>query len=408
MSSDRINYLVRSYAANSATEEEVEELFAWLRRREGDETLHDELEKMAAATAPDQDYDPAYWESFIAKVLDKTGKTGQPAESDKNAEAYTAVRKIYGLRKSWLRYAAAVLICISTAVAVILVNRNRSGEPMADGYRQSTNDVLPGRERATLTLANGETIQLDIAQGAIVKQGNLSVINRNGRLDYEGRANNAQHHTLSTPNGGQYQLRLPDGTNVWLNAASSISYPVDFIGAERRVAVKGEVYFEVAKDIKRPFRVDVDDRSTVEVLGTHFNINSYADDGDIKTTLLEGSIKVISDDKQVVIKPGQQAVSGASAGASTPGLKVIDSGIDIVQVMAWKNGLFNFEQADLKTVMAQLGRWYDIDVKYEGNVPDRIFRGKITRDLKLSQVISILEDVEVKFRIEGRTLVVMP
>ena len=399
MNTDRINYLVRRYATNRATSEEVEELFAWLRLRVDDKDLHDELEKMAAATIPDDNYDPAYWEPFIDKAL-----------KGKREIKRKAVRNIYTLNRGWRRYAAAaaVLLLISTAIVWTLFNNKRSEETLVKEYRQSTNDVLPGRERAILILANGETIKLDTVLGAIVKQDNLSIVNLNGMLDYEGKANTEQYHTLSTPNGGQYRLRLPDGTDVWLNAASSITYPVGFIGAERRVTVKGEAYFEVAKDRRKPFRVDIDNQSTVEVLGTHFNINSYADDGDIKTTLLEGSIKVTSRDKQVVIKPGQQAVSAAIARPEGPGLKVIDSGIDLVQVMAWKNGLFNFEQANLKTVMAQLGRWYDIEIKYEGNIPDRTFRGKITRDLNLSQVISILEDVEVKFRIEGRTLVVMP
>ncbi|MBL7735817.1 MAG: FecR domain-containing protein [Chitinophagaceae bacterium] len=399
MSSDRINYLVRRYATNRATSEEVEELFAWLRLRADDKDLHDELEKMAAATIPDNNYDPAYWEPFIDKAL-----------KGKREVKRRDVRNIYTLNRGWRRYAAAaaILLLISTAIIWVLSNNKRSEETLVREHRQSTNDVLPGRERAILTLANGEAIKLDTALGAIVKQDNLSIVNRNGMLDYEGKANTEQYHTLSTPNGGQYRLRLPDGTDVWLNAASSITYPVGFVGAERRVTVKGEAYFEVAKDTRKPFRVDIDKQSTVEVLGTHFNINSYADDGNIKTTLLEGSIKVTSRDKQVVIKPGQQAVSAAVSGPEGPGLTVIDSGIDLVQVMAWKNGLFNFEQANLKTVMAQLGRWYDIEIKYEGNIPDRTFRGKITRDLNLSQVISILEDVEVKFRIEGRTLVVMP
>ena len=398
MSTDRIKYLVRNYAANSATAEEVEELFDWLRQHSEDEAIHAELAEMAATTVPNQQYDPAYWEPFISKVLEGKENTAQPA-----------VHRIHLLRRAWFRYAAAAVLIIAVGVVAYMAFSDRQ-QPKPVIAVVKTDDVLPGRERAVLTLGNGKTIELDSAQGNIVKEGALTVNNQNGRLGYEGKDKEVQYHTLSTPKGGLYQLRLPDGTDVWLNAASSITYPTAFTGADRKVTITGEVYFEVAtlrlgSGQKMPFIVNVDNKSEVEVLGTHFNINSYGDDGSIKTTLLEGRVRVqsaIGNRQSAILKPGEQSSIFQSSQTS----QVISVQTD--EVMAWKNGLFNFEQANLKLVMAQLSRWYDIDVKYEGNIPARTFRGKITRDLKLSQVVNILEEVGVQFKIEGRTLVVMP
>jgi transmembrane sensor len=409
MSAERFSYLIRNYAANSSTDEEVEELFEWLRQHHEDESIQAELEKMAATIAPDKNYDPAYWEPFINSMILKSDSRVRSAP----------------FRRSWSRYAVAASVILLISISGYLWFNNSKPHPSPASHHLAQAGILPGRERATLTLANGATIALDTTTGNIVKQGAFTVINLNGKLDYEGKDDAVHYHTLSTPKGGQYRAQLPDGTEVWLNAASSITYPTAFTGADRRVTVSGEVYFEVAKDKTKPFKINVDSKSAVEVLGTHFNVNAYADDGIIKTTLLEGSVKVsqsisMSSEQQpgpdgtldkkgsVVLCPGEQAMVVLSAAESgNPTGITIKSDANLDQVTAWKYGLFNFEQADLKTVMAQLSRWYDIDIKYEGAVPSRRFRGKMTRDLNLSQVIKILEDVDVKFRIEGRTLVVM-
>ncbi len=396
MSTDRIKYLVRNYAANRATAEEVEELFDWLRQHSENEAIHSELAEMAAMIVPDKSYDPAYWEPFISKVLEQKETAAQPA-----------VHRIHLLRRSWFRYAAAAVLIITAGILAVVVSSKRQ-QPASVTTIAKVSDVLPGRERAVLTLGNGKTIELDSVQGNIVKEGELTVNNQNGKLDYQGKDKEVQYHTLSTPKGGLYKLQLPDGTDVWLNAASSITYPTAFTGSSRKVTVTGEVYFEVAKDKTKPFLVNVDNKSAVEVLGTSFNINSYGDEGNIKTTLLEGSVRVengqwsMANGKTAILKPGEQAEIADNSPLT------IHHSPDLEQVVAWKNGLFNFNQAGLQLVMAQLSRWYDIDVKYEGNIPARTFRGKITRDLKLSQVINILEEVGVHFKIEGRTLVVTP
>lgn len=258
-----------------------------------------------------------------------------------------------------------------------------------------THDVAPGSNKAILTLANGKQIILDNAQGKIMQRGNLKVTNLDGKLDYEGRCNIVEYHTLSTPRGGQYKLVLPDGSDVWLNAASSITFPTAFTGKERDVTVTGEVYFEVAHNAKKPFHVKVN-AMNIEVLGTHFNINSYTDESYIKTTLLEGSVKISRNDGEtVLLEPSQQAqvnqLTDEPITITTP---------DINQVMAWKNGRFFYTNTDLKTIMRQVMRWYDVDVKYKGNIPVRYFTADISRDNNLSAILKVLELSNIHFRIE--------
>ncbi len=263
-------------------------------------------------------------------------------------------------------------------------------------------DVAPGGNKAILTLANGRQIILDSAQGNIVQQGSLKVINLNGRLDYEGQGNTVEYHTLSTPKGGQYKLVLPDGSDVWLNAASSITFPTAFRGKEREVTITGEAYFEVAHNAAQPFHVSVNGMNVL-VLGTHFNINSYSDEPFLKTTLLEGSVKIGKDGKTVLLKPGQQAqitqLSNEPIIISTP---------DLDEVMAWKNGYFEFRNTELKTIMRQIMRWYDVDVEYQGNLPDRYFTADISRNKNLSALLKILEMSNIHFRLEGKKLTVLP
>ena len=207
------------------------------------------------------------------------------------------------------------------------------------------------------------------------------------------------YNTLTTPRGGQYHLTLSDGTSVWLNAASSIKYPIAFTGNERRVEITGEVYFEVEHNAAKPFRV-ICNGQTVEDLGTHFNINAYNDENAVKTTLLEGSVNVSAAGKNKMLKPGEQAQ------LQHGNIRIAD--VDVNKVAAWKNGLFQFNDDNIRDIMRQLGRWYDVDIKYEGNLPDWEFSGAIPRNANLSQVLDILSFVKVHFRIDGKTIVVKP
>ena len=216
-------------------------------------------------------------------------------------------------------------------------------------------------------------------------------------------------NTMHVPKGGQYQLTLPDGTRVWLNSASSITYPTAFSGSERSVTISGEAYFEVAKKVNSPFHVRIGDRAEIQVLGTSFNVNAYEDETDIRTTLLDGKIRIEQQQRSVVLAPGQQARlhTGLPATASDPAIRVIGHA-DIDKVMAWKNGYFNFEDMPFGEAMRQLARWYDIDVVYENGIPDIPLGGETSRNLKLSDLLKGLAGAGVKYRLEqGRRLIIL-
>jgi ferric-dicitrate binding protein FerR (iron transport regulator) len=281
------------------------------------------------------------------------------------------------------------------------------------------NDVAPGGNKAVLTLSDGTQIVLDSAMnGVLSSQGNSKVLKLNsGQLAYTANGESLKgssvkggaekgnrslvYNTITTPRGGQYQLVLADGTKVWLNASSSLRYPVAFTGPERRVELSGEGYFEVVKNAAMPFRVRANDMD-VDVLGTHFNVNAYADETAIKTTLLEGAVKVTSLVSSHILSPGQQAQ------LNKEGLLHIVSAVDLEEVVAWKEGYFQFNQADLKSIMRQISRWYDVDIRYEGEIPNRQFGGDISRTANVSEVLNILKMSQVHFRIEGRTIVLTP
>ncbi|RZS75155.1 FecR family protein [Pseudobacter ginsenosidimutans] len=281
-------------------------------------------------------------------------------------------------------------------------------------------EIMPGKDGAILTLADGKQIVLDsIASGIIGSQNGAQLTLTNGQLAYgsSGQINHTmEYNTISTPKGRQFRLLLSDGTMVWLNAASSLKYPTIFTGKERQVTVSGEVYFEVAKNTKMPFRVSVNEKATIDVLGTSFNVEAYSNEGAINTTLLEGSIRaavvpagVGGNAANKVLKPGQQAqISNTPTDpGAVPGITVIDN-IDIEKVMAWKNGFFNFEGASLAEVMKQLERWYDIEVIYEKGIPDKKLMGKMTRDITLNGLLAGLEELGIHGRLEGRKLTILP
>jgi len=272
---------------------------------------------------------------------------------------------------------------------------------------QATKDIAPGRDGAILTLADGRQVVLDsLNNGIIASEQGATVVLSNGELTYEtpaaSKETSAQaFNTMATPKGRQFKLKLPDGTEVWLNAASSITYPTVFSARERKVTITGEVYIEVKEDKEKPFIVDIDGRANVEVLGTKFNINAYTNEPEMNTTLVQGSIRIWHNGKSAIMKPGQQSQ------ISSAGMQLTD-GTDIETVMAWRNGLFRFHNDPLDLVLRQLSRWYDIDIKYEQGVPDILFSGEIKRDLSLSQSLDMLSEMGVHFRMEERSLIVMP
>jgi hypothetical protein len=311
-------------------------------------------------------------------------------------------------RMKWFKWvaAASVILMIST-VSIFIVNNRIQKKDVAviqSTKQESIKDVAPGQAGAILTLATGQKILLDSAvNGSVAQQGNVSVIKKNGELVYSIDGNNTDvvFNTMTTPKGRQFNLVLADGSKVWLNAASSITFPTAFTGNDRKVAITGEAYFEIAKDASRPFKVQVN-QMEVEVLGTHFNINGYADEDVIRTTLLEGSVKINTKGGNSLLKPGQQAQL-----QKTGRIKLVDNA-DLEETMAWKDGNFQFENSDINAVMRQITRWYDVDIEYKGTV-SKHFLGSISRNVNLSQVLTMLQQTgEVKFLIEDKKVVVIP
>lgn len=299
--------------------------------------------------------------------------------------------------------AASILGLIVATFFIIGYDRPQPVVKASGTERQFKNDVAPGGNKATLTLADGSVISLDEASnGTLTRQGDAKVIKLDGKILYDLVDNTKQavYNTISTPRGGQYQLSLPDGSQVWLNATSSIRFPTAFIGNERRVEITGEAYFEVAKDAARPFVVAVNN-AEVRVLGTHFNINAYNDEEEIKTTLLEGSVRFVNASEHILLKPGQQSQ------LSKQGIIRLENSVNVEEVIAWKNGRFNFEGTGIEMVMRQLARWYDVDIAYNGKT-DELFFAEMPRDIKLSDALKALELTgKIRFEIEGKKIIVM-
>ena len=303
-----------------------------------------------------------------------------------------------------LAIAASILFLLALGSYIFLNTRPRiSPKPE---FAKKTEDISsPAVNRAVITLANGQSILLDSAgEGTLAVQGHVRVIKTpDGAISYysdKSGVGASLYNTLRNPRGSKIvSLKLADGTRVWLNAESSLRYPTSFTGPQRRVEVTGEAYFEVAGDARIPFVVSKGGMD-IQVLGTSFNVNAYDDEQDMKVTLLEGVVRVSSNGNVRLLRPGQQAKVHAD-------IRVVDH-ISVEQVMAWKNGFFHFQGASLQEVMRQLGRWYDVEVSYEGTIADHEFVGTVGRDYNLSEVLAVLGASDVHFRIEGKRLIVQP
>lgn len=306
------------------------------------------------------------------------------------------------LRRKWWNYAAAAVLLFFVA-GYFLLNTNTTKKQPPIAKQTVQKDLPAGRQGAILTLSNGHRIILDsTGNGVLTSDAGVSVIRKEGELSYGGKTDEILYNQVVTPKGRKWQLMLSDGTKVWLNAASSIRYPISFVGKDRIVEVSGETYFEVAPDKNRPFKINIAGKGNIEVLGTRFDVNAYDDEDAIRTTLLEGSVKVIRGKSSHLLSPGQQAVLGNG----TDDIKVIDDA-NIDEVMAWKNGRFIFSDMDLKSIMRQLTRWYDVDVVYEGKVPEIRVGGIIHNDVYLSTVMEFLGENGVHYKIEGKKITIM-
>lgn len=314
------------------------------------------------------------------------------------------------------KYAAILTFFLTAGLAFYIVSNKEKQAVVAQKINQYYgDDVLPGGDKARLELADGSVLILEkVSNGSLQQQGGTQVVKQDGQLVYNAAQGNHPseilYNKISTPKGGQYQVILPDGSKVWLNAGSSLRFPAAFTGKERQVELTGEAYFEIAKltnpspsgggRVRVPFKVKTYDVS-VEVLGTHFNVMAYADEESINTTLLEGSVKVsqLTTHNSQLLKPGQQAEVNET-------IKVFS--VDTEESVAWKNGFFQFNGADIKTVMGQIERWYDVEIDYKGKVPLKHFTGIISRNNNVSKVLDMLELTgAVKFEIRGKRISVV-
>jgi ferric-dicitrate binding protein FerR (iron transport regulator) len=359
---DRLNVLLKQHAENALSAAEREELSALL--------LQDwnQTDQAQRANEPD-------WEKMVTEI---TGNDMEPA-----------ARRIPFYKRTIVGYAATLFLAIGS-VAYMYVNTGRddSRTPQVAEQPKVENDVLPGVDKAILTLSNGHKVELNARARQTISDGSLAISNTDGNLIYK-ETDVVVYNTMSTLKGGQYKLYLPDGSKVWLNAASSITFPTAFPGPLREVSITGEVYFEVTPNANQPFIINTI-KDQVAVLGTQLNINSYADEPSVKVSLLEGSVRVASK----LLKPGDAYFAG----------KVKKTNLDLD--LAWKNGVFSFDKTNIEAVMRQLSRWYNIEVIYPDGVPSLIISGSMGRDLKLSQTLAGLKLLGVNAVLENNILIV--
>lgn len=393
--------LVEKYLDGNLSPEEKTTLDEWINESPENKELFEKLTDKGSLTALMKEYYEAH-----TRRNDAQRRTNEMVFG----AAPAVVRPMFNLLKK-IAVAAAVILVIGVGGYMWYSNYNKEKPaPQAQVEQQQKHDAPPGKYRAMLTLSDGTQVALDSTAGTFAQQGNASLVSRDGKLIYEkGQTKDkaALYNTLSTSRGEMYVVTLSDGTKVWLNSASSIHYPVIFTGSERKVVITGEAYLEVAKNPKQPFIAQVKGME-IEVLGTHFNINSYTNEPAMKTTLLEGKVRVRSEDNsQMILAPGEQAVLRKSGHEKVVLSKTKD--VDVEEEVAWRFGYFQFVNADLKTVMRQLERWYNVEVVYQGNVSNDLeLIGKIPRAMHLSKVLDLLQTQQVHFKIEGHKIIVLP
>lgn len=310
----------------------------------------------------------------------------------------------------WTRISAAAVLFITMAIGILFYFKEEPTENTNTAESKfSNNDIAPGGNKAYLTLADGKKITLtDAGVGHLADDSGIEISkNAEGEIvykitDQQGSSSKVLTgmNTIETPRGGQYQVLLPDGTKVWLNAASKLTYPVSFANRDRTVELIGEAYFEVTKDVSHPFKVKSPGQE-VEVLGTHFNVNSYKDESVTRTSLMEGSVKVSSTSGNgKLLKPGQQS--------TLSGKDISLEEVNLDEVLDWKNGNFVFNDEDLKSVLRKVSRWYDVEIVYEIDPSGVSLLGKVSRTNNVSAILDAIEQTEqVHFKIEGRRIVVM-
>ena len=388
MNAERISELLEKLVAGTITLSEEGELHAW----------YNEYNQSNLAEGAD------------ARVLDKREKKRLRRKIYKallkqiNGKTPGKVVPFYP-KQTFIRKIAVAAFLLIVAVSGLLVYNNvRVKKPPVYVSKDiSKQAITPGHNGATLHLSNGKTIDLDTAKdGVIADQNGVQIVKKNGKLNYVGKADNVIYNDIVTTRGQQWQLELSDGTKVWLNAASSIHYPLSFKGKDRIVKITGEAYFEVVHNEAQPFKIQVGNIQ-IEDIGTELNVNAYTDEPSLKTTLVNGSIKVSTGNENRFLTPGQQAITLKDNNSIE-----VKKEVNVDEVISWKNGQIQFENESLQTIMRQISRWYDVDITYDGDIPHKIFTGAISKKSDLSELLKILKFEGVHFTLEGRTIVVKP
>lgn len=377
--------LLQKYLDGQCTREETEALMQWLQTTGSHRTLlasmQEEFERSMDAQA---EIPAAISDRIENRLLQEISASGKVADMRPRNRRY------------WFAAAAVALLL---AAGIYRYNTNQQAPMPLARAEQTTEDIAPGSDKAVLTLANGTTVTLDSTGNQVIRQGGTTVLQQKGQLQYESEPNEGTvgYNTLTVPRGGQFHVVLPDGSKVWLNSASSLKYPTAFTGNERLVELQGQGYFEVSRNAQQPFLVKVG-QIEVQVLGTSFDVMAYRDESSVNTTLLEGAVKVKQGSTGQVLKPGQQARYDRQT------CKVTVHPADVQQVVAWKTGFFEFDNAKLSDIMRQVARWYDIDITYMNEQTSAVYGGRISRSLPLSEILHMLEPNGAKFTLDGRKL----
>ncbi|MCR8559790.1 FecR family protein [Mucilaginibacter sp. BJC16-A38] len=401
MKKAKLQRLVHQYFNDTISRADCVELLDYLNN-----TNPDEIADVIDTELINFNKGPEFKGKQSADVLSRIKSDPRFTQQPVVEEAYPVVVKFYSGR--WFQIAAALLV-FGTA-ALVIFNKNISNQTTKKhAFDQQSAAIVPGSNKAILTLAGGKTIVLKNAANGLLAQtgaGNVLKTN-NGQILYnaanktEAAASQDNINTLSTPRGGTYQVVLSDGTKVWLNAASSISYPVAFTGKERHITLTGEAYFEVAKNKEMPFYVSTNNVQ-IRVLGTHFNIAAYGDDNEVTATLLEGAVQITKNNAHSMLKPGQKAIINNNSD------NIAVSEANIEDAMAWKNGYFIFDDDDIIGIMKKVSRWYDVSVNYQGSVSDQKFGGTFYRSKSITELLQYLGKIgKIHIMIEGRRIIVM-
>ncbi len=356
--------IITKYLRNELTSEEEKILQQWLCEKESNREL---LESF-------RDAKPIQKEIEFIDRLDVDAAWSRARERRKGVVIKRLIR--------YSSYAAAIVLLI---MGWLLWKAPQKSYRVVKNAEKSRNDVLPGGNKAELLLSDGRRITLNEAVNHLKEQDGTEITGKSGGVSYDNKVPGSEKiifNTLLVPKAGTYQITLPDGTRVWINALSQLKFPVQFAGKERKVYLQGEAYFEVSKDASKPFRVEING-AEIEVLGTHFNVNAYT--SATSTTLLEGAVKVISNKETQILNPGQQAVVSENG--------ILLGQADIAKAIAWKKGDFYFRSDRITDIMQQLARWYDLTIEYEGKIPNKRYSGSISRNVNLSEVLEMLQFV---------------